>query len=120
MIRLRPVQTEQTFSIIPASFVGDELDDMSVSLINKETNVSDDSLSFTWNNSHNNNFIEISLTPSVTFKEDQIYRFLFKSSTEVYYRDLIYITSETEKKKSFKYPEIYNQRNDGNDEYIVL
>ena len=120
MIRLRPIQTEQTFSIIPSTFTTSVLSSASVSLINKETNVSDSGVSFSLTTSSNTNFIEISLTPSVTLKDDQIYRLLLSTSTDVFFRGLIYITSETEKKKSFKYPEIYNVYDDGNDEYIVL
>lgn len=119
MIRLRPIDTEQTFSIIPSSFASADLDLASITLTENGTNKSESNVTFTWVLSDNERFIEISMTPTITFKEDQIYTLELNTTTDVLYRDLIYITSKTNKKEVFKYPERYTERNQG-DEYIVL
>ena len=119
MIQLRPIQTEQTFSIIPSSFDAADLDLASLTLTENGTNKSESNVTFTWVLSTDERFIELSVTPTITLKEDQIYTLELTTLTDVLYRDLIYITSKTNKKEVFKYPERYTQRNQG-DEYIVL
>jgi len=120
VIKLIPTSEEQTFSVIPSTFVSTDLDGASVTLINDETKKSDDGLSFTWALSSNGNFVEISMTPSVTFEEGQIYSFELGTASNVYYRDLIYITAQTNKNEVYSLPNIYTQHDDGEDEYIVL
>lgn len=120
MIRLRPIDTEQTISIIPSSFSATDLDAASISLTENGTSKSESNVTFTWAESSNGNFIEVSLTPTITLKEDQIYTLELTTTTDVLYRDLIYVTSKTNKKDVFVYPERYTERNDGADEYIVL
>jgi len=120
VIRLRPIETEQTFSIIPSSFASADLDFASVTLTENGTNKSESNVTFTWAASANGNYIEISMTPTITLKEDQIYTFELNTSTDVLYRDMVYITSKTNKKESFKFPDAYDERGTGNDEYIVL
>lgn len=120
MIKLRPISGEQTFSVIPSSFVSTDLDGASITLVNDETKVDDDSVSFIWALSSNGNFVEISMTPSVTFEEGQIYSFELGTASNVYYRDLIYITAQTNKNEVYSLPNIYTQYDDGDDEYIVL
>lgn len=120
MIRLRPIETSQTFSIIPSSYAAADLDAASITFIENGTGVSDDSISFTWALSANENFIEVTISPSVTLKEGQIYTLTIKSASDIYYRDLVYITEETSKKDVFTLPDIYEEYDDGNDEYIVL
>lgn len=120
VIRLRPIETEQTFSIIPSSFASAELDLASITLTENGTSKAESNVTFTWAASSNGNYIEISLTPTITFKEDQIYTLELTTTTDVLYRDLIYITSKTNKKEVFAFPERYTERNDGADEYIVL
>ena len=99
MIRLRPIETEQTFSIIPSSFASAELDLASITLTENGTSKAESNVTFTWAASSNGNYIEISLTPTITFKEDQIYTLELTTTTDVLYRDLIYITSKTNKKE---------------------
>ena len=120
MIRLRPIQTAQTFSIIPSSYAAADLDAASITFVENGTGISDSSVSFTWALSANENFIEVTMTPSLTLKEGQIYTLTIKSGSDLYYRDLVYITEETSKKDVFTLPDIYDQYDDGNDEYIVL
>ena len=120
MIKLRPISGAQTFSIIPSTFVSTDLDGASVTFINDETNVADISASFTWALSSNGNYIQVSLTPSVTLVEGQFYTFELGTTTDVYYRDIVYITTETNKKDVYSFPVIYDEYEDGNDEYIVL
>ena len=119
VIRLRPIQTEQTFSIIPSSFEATDLDAASITLTENGTSKSESNVLFTWLLSDNERYIEISMTPTIVLKEDQIYTLELKTSTDVLYRDLIYITSKTNKNEVFAYPERYTQRDNG-DEYIVL
>ena len=120
MIKLRPISGAQTFSVIPSTFVSTDLDGASVTFINDETNVADDSASFTWALSTNGNYIQVSLTPSVTLVEGQFYTFELGTASDVYYRDIVYITAETNKKDVYSFPVIYEEYDDGNDEYIVL
>jgi len=120
VIRLLPTDTEQTFSIIPSSFASADLDSASISLVENGTNLSEADVTFTWAASSNGNFIEISITPTITLKEDQIYSIEIATTTDVLYRDLIYVTSKTNKKEVFAYPESYDEYSDGDDEYIVL
>ena len=58
-------------------------------------------------------------TPSITFKEGQIYSFELKSETDVFYRDLIYITSQTNKNEVYKMPDTYTEYSH-DDEYVIL
>lgn len=120
MIRLQPTDTEQTFSIIPSSFASANLDAASITLTENGTNSSESNVTFTWAESTNGNFIEISMTPTITLKEDQIYTLELTTTTDVLYRDLVYITSITNKKQVFAYPDAYDEYSDGEDEYIVL
>lgn len=119
MIRLRPIDTEQTISIIPSSFASTDLDSASITLTENGTNKSESNVTFTWQLSLDANYVEISITPTIELKEDQLYTLELNTLTDVLYRDLVYITSKTNKKEVFKYPESYTERNQG-DEYIVL
>ena len=120
VIKLRPISGSQTFSIIPSTFVSTDWDGASVTFVNDETNAQDEGASFTWALSDNGNYIEIGLTPSVTLTEAQIYTIEFGTSTDVYYRDIVYITEEVEKNRVYTYPNTYEIYDDGDDEYIVL
>ena len=120
VIRLRPIETEQTFSIVPSSFASADLDLASLTLTENGTNASESNVTFTWAASANGNYIELSVTPTITLKEDQIYTLELTTTTDVLYRDLVYITSNTSKKEVFSYPEAYTEYDDGTDEYIVL
>ena len=70
--------------------------------------------------SSNGNYIDVYLETPYILNEGDIYTFTLKSSTDVYYRDLIYITEETSKKDVFTLPDIYTEYNAGKTEYIVL
>lgn len=120
MIRLRPIQTSQTFSIIPSSYAAANLDAASITFVENGTGINDPSVTFTWALSANENFVEVTMTPSLTLKEGQIYTLTIKSASDIYYRDLVYITEETSKKDVFTLPDIYDEYTDGKDEYIVL
>ena len=119
MIRLRPIDTEQTISIIPSSFEAADLDLASITITENGTNKSESNVTFTWGLSLDSNYVEINITPTIDLKEDQMYTFELNTTTDVLYRDLLYITSKTNKKEVFTYPERYTERNQG-DEYIVL
>jgi len=120
VIRIRPIQTAQTFSIIPSSYAAADLDAASITFVENGTDIADSSPSFTWVESANTNFIEVTFTPSLTLKEGQIYTLTIKSDTDIYYRDLVYITSETSKKDVFTLPDNYDEYNPGKTEYIVI
>lgn len=119
VIRLLPTDTEQTISIIPSSFSATDLDAASITLTENGTGKSESNILFTWALSIDANYVEVSMTPTIELKEDQIYTLEINTSTKVLYRDMVYITSKTNKKEVFAYPERYTERNQG-DEYIVL
>lgn len=120
MIKLRPISETQTFSIIPSTFTSEDWDGASVTFVNDETNAEDGGATFTWALSDNGNYIEIDLTPSVELEESQIYTIEFGSTTDVYYRDIVYITEEVEQNRVYTLPTLYDQYDNGDDEYIVL
>jgi hypothetical protein len=66
------------------------------------------------------NFIDVYFETPLILKEGQIFTFTIKSSTDVFFKDLIYITDETSKKDVFTLPDIYTEYNAGKTEYIVL
>jgi hypothetical protein len=119
VIQLRPIDTEQTFTIIPSSFAEVDLDAASLTLTENGTNKSESNVAFTWVVTASESYVELSVTPTIELKEDQLYTLELATTTDVLYRDLVYITSKTNKKEIFKYPERYTQRDNG-DEYIVL
>lgn len=119
VIQLRPIDTEQTFTIIPSSFAAADLDSASLSLTENGTGKSETNVTFTWVSTASESYVELSVTPTITLKEDQLYTLELATTTDVLYRDLVYITSKTNKKEIFKYTERYTQRDNG-DEYIVL
>lgn len=119
VIRLLPTNTEQTISIIPSSFAEADLDASSITLTENGTKRFESNVTFTWESSIDGNYIEVSMTPTIELKEDQLYTLEITTSTDVLYRDLVYITSKTNKNEVFAYPERYTERNNG-DEYIVL
>jgi len=120
VIRIKPIQTAQTFSIIPSSYVAADLNAADITFVENGTDVDDPSPSFTWAESSNGNYIEVTFTPSLTLKEGQIYTLTIKSDTGIYYKDLVYITEETSKKDVFTLPDNYNEYNAGKTEYIVI
>jgi hypothetical protein len=120
VIRLSPIQTAQSFSIIPSSYASADWDGATISLIENGTNQTEADVTFSYAASANGNYIVITLTPTITLKEDQIYTLEATTSTDVLYRDLVYITSNTNKREVFSYPDIYTEDAPMDDEYIVL
>ena len=120
MIQLRPIQTPQAFSIIPSSFSEGTLNLAALSLTENGTNIQQNDVTFAWTASDNGNYIIITMTPTITLKADQIYTLELYTDSDVLYRDLVYITTKTDKKEVFNYTEPYQSYDDGDDEYIVL
>ena len=120
MIRLRPITTEQTFSIIPSSFAASDLNAATISLVENGTNSTESDVAFTWAASDNGNFINLSVTPTITLSEGQIYTLELYTNSKLLYRDLVYITASTSKVQVFSAPNDYVQYDGGDDEYIVL
>lgn len=120
MIRLNPTQSAQTFSVIPSSYSATVLDAATISLVENGTNQDESNVSFSWALSSNGNFVNITMTPTIIFKEDQIYSLSLTSGGEDLFRDLIYITSHQTKTDSFKYVDTYTEHDSGETEYIVL
>lgn len=144
MIRLQPIVEGQTFQIIPSSYDLTELNAATVTLVEngataQELDGYDDVWSLLnedWNTtekyfvvpetrivctlSSNGNFINVFLETPLELKEGQIFTFTIKSSTDIFYKDLIYITDETSKKDVFTLPDAYTEYNAGKTEYIVL
>ena len=145
MIRLQPIVEGQTFQIIPSSYDLAELNAATVTLVEngvtaQELDGYDDVWSLLdedWNTtekyfvaggdtrivctlSSNGNFIDVFLETPLELKEGQIFTFTIKSSTDIFFKDLIYITEETSKKDVFTLPDNYTEYNAGKTEYIVL
>lgn len=144
MIRLQPIVEGQTFQIIPSSYDLVELNAATVTLVEngvtaQELDGYDDVWSLVdedWNTtekyfvmsetnivctlSSNGNFIDVFLETPLELKEGQIFTFTIKSSTDIFFKDLIYITEETSKKDVFTLPDNYTEYNAGKTEYIVL
>lgn len=59
-------------------------------------------------------------TVGAELKEDAIYTLELSTDTKVLYKDMVYVTANTDKKVVFSYPERYTERSNGADEYIVL
>ena len=119
MIQLRPIQTAQTFSIIPSSYASADLDAATLSLTENGTYQSELDVTFTYAVSTNGNFIEITATPTIELKEDQIYTLELGTASNVFFRDVVYVTSKTDKKEVFSYPSTYTEYGT-DDDYIVL
>lgn len=145
MIRLQPIVEGQTFQIIPSSYDLTELNAATVTLVEngvtaqQELDGYDDVWSLLdedWNTtekyfvapetrivctlSSNGNFIDVFLETPLELKEGQIFTFTIKSSTDIFFKDLIYITEETSKKDVFTLPDNYTEYNAGKTEYIVI
>lgn len=120
MIKLRPISEEQTFSIVPSSYDATTLNSATITLVENGTNVTDNSVTFTQTESANGNYIVVAMTPSVTFKEGQIYTLEMSTASDILYRDLIYITAKTNKKEVFTLPDNYDEYSTGTTEYIIL
>ena len=88
MIKLRPIIAAQTFSIIPSTYLSEKISSSILSLTENGTNLSEDNVPFTWSFSSNGNFIEITMTPSLTFKEGQIYSLAINGVYDYKYRVL--------------------------------
>ena len=191
MIRLQPTTASQTFSIIPSSF---SLGGVTLSLTENGTNIVQSDISYSWEESNNGNFIEITLTePPVAvecnfanltnlsgevvqvpyidcinneqylsilqpyqtiqnqvikelgdisglpitvewvvggpvnsdlkaaeLKEGSIYTIKLHTSTDILYKDLVYVTSQTDKKKVHSINSNYKEVARPDDEYIIL
>jgi hypothetical protein len=120
VITLRPITTAQSFSIIPSSFAAADLNAATITLTENGTDQSQTSVNFSWDTSLNGNYIIVTMTPSLTLREDYTYSFKLATATEILYRDLIYVTTKTDKEEVFAYPESYTKYSDGDDKYIVL
>lgn len=182
MIRLRPIETQQTFSIIPSGY---DLSTATLRLTENGTNIIQN-VDFTWDVSSNGNYVLVTLaetgscktytatnstsetltwafetcsgqsvfvnvapsesltrddvsalggatdeeldvvfvsevsTVGATLKEDSIYTLEIFTSTDILYRDTVYVTSNQNKNEVFSYTQAYTQHDDGDDEYIVL
>ena len=148
MIRLRPLTTEQTFSIIPSSYEIDDILNCTIYITNDETDqvysyIATGDLIFsiaeyTWEDanldwdsssgeegwvftlSENTNYINIKLLSPEGLIEGSVYKFEMKSDSLLLFRDTIFVSNETDKAKTYTYPDTYDQYDDGSDTYIVL
>lgn len=118
MIRLAPTNSAQTFSIIPSTYSAEELDSATITLTENGTNLSESNVSFTW--VPNGNYIDITLTTSLTLSEGQIYSIIIKSNDDIYYKDLVFVSSKTNKAKVYSAPSIYLETDIEDEEYIIL
>lgn len=105
---------------MPSSYDATTLNSATITLTENGTSIVDNSVTFTQSESSNSNYIVVAMTPSVTFKEGQIYTLEMATSDDILYRDMIYITEKTNKKEVFALPDTYTEYEDGTDEYIIL
>jgi len=120
MIRLKPIATAQTFSIIPSSYLSLDLNAATLSLKENGTNKEEADVSFSWALSSNGNYVEITATPTITLVEGQTYTLSLSTVTDLLYKDLVYITTKDNKKEVFSLPDTYEEYDLGETEYIVL
>ena len=150
MIRLKPISGEQSFTVIPSSYSGSDLIGCIVYITDEETKTVEtfspandlewsDAI-FNWEDenrtwdydettstegwlfalSSDENYVTITLLSTDSLKEGSRYRIEIKNETVVLFRDTIFVTSETDKKKVYSYPDVYKKYDDGKDTYIVL
>lgn len=150
MIRLKPISGEQSFTVIPSSYVPADLNSCIIYITDEETKettthspandlIWEDAI-FSWNDenrtwnydqttatdgflfalSSDGNYLTIKLLSISGLKEASRYRIEIKSDTDILLRDTIFVTAETDKKKVYSYPDTYKKYDDGEDTYIVL
>jgi len=144
VIRLRPIEEGQTFQIIPSTYDLTELNAATVTFVeNGDTSKNLDGyddvwslLDEDWNTtekyfvapevrvvctlSSNSNYIDVYFETPYILNEGDIYTLTLKSDTDIYYKDLVYITEETSKKDVFTLPDNYTEYDSGRTEYIVI
>jgi hypothetical protein len=150
VIRLKPITTEQTFSVVPSSYSTADILECLIYITDEETNITQSYLpvadlewefvdynweetNFNWEFdestategwrfalSSNGNYLNITILSTTELKESSRYRIEIKNETLVLFRDTIFVTSETDKKKVYSYPDVYKKYDDGEDTYIVL
>lgn len=150
MIRLKPITTEQTFSVVPSSYDSTDLNSCIIYVTDEETRettshspandlVWDESV-FNWEDenrtwdydestatdgwrfalSSNENYLNITILSISGLKEGSRYRLEIKNTDLLIFRDTVFVTAETDKKKVYSYPTEYTKYDDGEDTYIVL
>jgi len=91
MIRLRPTLEEQTFSIIPSSY---NLTGATLSLVENGTDIAQNDISYSWQLSDNENFIEITISESNGWQECNILDVYNLSNEEVHVPYISCVTDE--------------------------
>jgi hypothetical protein len=150
VIRLKPISGEQSFTVIPSSYSGADLNECIVYITDEETKtvtthspsgdlVWDEAI-FNWEDENrtwdydeetategflftltaDQNYMTITILSIDGLKEGSRYRIEIKNENKVLLRDTIFVTSETDKKKVYSYPSTYKKYDDGEDTYIVL
>jgi hypothetical protein len=120
VIRLQNINTDQTVYIIPSSFDADVINDCFIRLTNQSTYVSTDISDFTWRSARNGNTIKITFDHSLSLLEDDIFSFSLRTNSKIYYRDVAYVTSQTDKKQKMSPPDDYTEYEGGEDTYIIV
>ena len=117
MIRLQPIATEQTITIIPRNydFTGKKID---ATIIEDGTNKTETLLNLTALS--NGNYIDVKLT-SLILKENSVYLITLTLNNKLWYSDKIYITSNVNKESIFTLNNNdYVDTGATGDEYIIL
>lgn len=150
MIRLKPITTEQTFSVVPSTYSTADIVECLIYITDEETGVTNsylpvrdlewDATQYAWEEtnfdwtfdettategwrfalSSNGNYLNITILSTSDLKEGSRYRIEIKSESTLVFRDTIFVTAETDKKKVYSYPGTYKKYDDGEDTYIVL
>lgn len=89
-----------------------------MSLIENGTNITRDNIEYEWEVSSNGNFVDITL--SLSLKEGSIHTIKLYTETDILYKDLVYVTSQTDKKKVHSINSDYTEVARPDDEYIIL
>lgn len=119
MIRLLPTDTEQNIYIIPSTFDADIINTLYIRLTESGTKLVTDITTFTWELVRGGNNIKISFTPSEAFIKDRIYAFALRDDDNVYYRDIAYVASQTDKKEKYTLNTTYVEYEGEEDNYII-
>lgn len=117
MLRLLPINTEQTVDITPRNY---DFSGKVISIVVNEEQTRNKQTLTGLVASSNGNYVNVSLTYDFTNKEDFTYDVSFYLDGNIWYRDKIYITSSTDTRLYHKIKNTDYVDRDTENEYIVL
>lgn len=146
MIRLKPIAGTQSFYVIPSTYEDLDLASSIIYIENEESDVektysylnasiwstskqiwnlfpvvwNSSNEGFSYSFSENGNYLILSITSLDSPKEGSRYKIEMKNSSKVVFRDLIFVTEETDKKQVYSSSSNYKEYSNGDSNYIVL